>query len=234
VTGRELITASLRLIGALAPGETLASQEATDGLASLNRMIDSWSTEGLVIHAITSESAIALTAGDATVTLGALGDLTTRPMELVSVVYRDGTLDYPPLVPLTAEQYAAIPIKTIQSIPGYYYDDGGYPQRTLTLYPAPSSSKSLMLFTKRALTALTLDGTVSLPPGYERALVYNGAIELAPEYGKAAPAEVVAIATDSKAMMMRANYKPLLMSSGGIPSDRARGRFNIRTGGYGP
>ena len=234
MTGRELVTAALRLIGAVAPGESLDAAEATDGLASINRMLDSWSNEGLTIHAVTGESPLTLTAGDASVTLGASGDITTRPMTIEKAVIRNGTTDYAPLRVMTASEYAAISDKSVQSIPDSVYDDGGYPQRTLTLYPVPSSSSySLVLFAKRQLSQIaTLDTDVSFPPGYERALIFNGACELAPEYGKAIPDYVFAAANDSKAVLKRANYKPGYLSIDDVPAYARRGGFDINTGGY--
>jgi hypothetical protein len=236
VTGRDLVSASLRLIGALAPTESPAAAEATDGLAALNRMIDSWSTESLLIYAYTAETALTLTPGDATYTMGASGDITTRPMSIEKAVIRDDSvspaLDFPVQL-LSLEEYAALSAKTTQTTYPYaLYDDGGYPQRTLTLYPVPSAAKKLVLFTLRPLTTITtLDTSISLPPGYEEALVYNGAIRLAPSYGKATPAEVAAIASESKANIKRANYKPRYLRIEGIPAD-SRGTFDIMTGGY--
>jgi hypothetical protein len=232
MTGRDLVSASMRLIGALAAGESPDAQEATDGLASINRMIDSWSTEGLLIYAITQEAALTLTAGDATVTMGASGDITTRPQKIVAAAIRDGSMDYPVSI-LSAEEYAAIPNKSVQSTyPTSLYDDGGYPQRTLTLYPVPNAAKSLVLFTKRALSTITsLDTAVSLPPGYERALVYNGALELAPEFGRPVPDAVAMIAMESKAGLKRANHRGsyLRVDSALMPSPS---QFNIYTGDY--
>lgn len=213
MTGRDFVSASLRLIGAIAPGEAIEASEATDGLSALNRMIDSWSNEGLLIHAVTPEAAITLTPGDPTYTLGTSGDLTTRPMSIEAAVIRDGSTDYPIRI-REAVEYAAISDKSAQStIPTDVYDDGGYPHRTLTLYPVPSAAKSLILFTKRPLTSIaTLDTSISLPPGYERALVYNGAIELAPEYGRAVSAEVAKVASESLASLMRTNHRPSYLS----------------------
>jgi hypothetical protein len=235
MTGRDALSASLRLIGAIAPGESPASQEATDGLATFNRMIDSWSTEGLVIYATTAETPLTLTPGDDSVTMGAAGDITTRPMAIEKAIIRDGTLDFPPMELLTLDEYAAIPDKTLQSTyPLALYDDGGFPQRTLKLYPVPNAANSLVLYTKRALTQIaTLDTALSLPPGYERALIYNGALELAPEYGKAVPDAVAMVAQDSKAAIKRANEKPRYLRCDDIPAGVARsGRYNIFTGGY--
>lgn len=210
MTGRDLISASLRLIGVKASGESLEASEATDGLASLNRMIGSWSNEGLLIHAITAETPLTLTAGDASITMGASGDITTRPQSIEKAVIRSGSMDYP-LSPMTLEEYSSISNKSTQGIPDRYYDDGAYPQRTITFYPVPSSAYSFVPWTKRALTALTLDADISLPPGYEDALTYNLSIRLAPEYGKSVPAEVAAIAVETKDQIKSKNHRPSLL-----------------------
>lgn len=233
MTGRDLVLACLRLIGVLAPGETLAAQEATDGLSALNRMLSSWSVEGLLIFATTEESPLTLTPGVASVTLGATGDITTRPIKIEKALIRDGSTDYSPMRMLNVDEYAAIPDKSVQStFPYSFYDDGGYPLRTIKLYPVPSSANQLVLFTSGPLTAIAnLDTVLSFPPGYERAFVYNGAIELAPEYARQAPAEVVKVADDSKANIKRQNHRPLYLrcDEAVLPSG---GRFDIMTGDY--
>lgn len=233
MTGRDLVSASLRLIGALAPGETLAAQEATDGLAAFNRMIASLSNEGLLIYAITAEAPLTLTPGSATVTMGVAGSITTRPQAIEKAVIRDGTLDFPPMRLLSIDEYAAIPLKSLQSTyPTDLYDDGGYPLRTLSLYPVPSAAKQLILFTTRALTQITtLDTVLDMPPGYEEMLIYNFAPRIAPEYGKQTPAEVVQIATSSMAAIKRANHKPRYLRADHIPAGTHK-RFNILTGDY--
>lgn len=234
MTGRDVLTAALRLIGATAPGESLAASEATDGLAVLNRMVDSWSTEELLIYARTRETPYTLTPGTATVTIGSGGNIAVaRPIWIDSAMIQDASTSIEsPLKLLTQEEYGAIPYKTQQSTyPTMVYDDGGYPTRTLTLYPVPSAAHKLVLYTLRPLTTIaTLDTALSLPPGYERALISNVAIELAPEYGKAASAELMAQAMESKANIKRANHR-----STALRCDEAltgRGFFNIYTGGY--
>lgn len=228
MTGREMITGALRLIGAIAPGEALQSSEASDGLATLNAMLGSWSNEGLLIHGVTEESPLTLTPGDATVTLGTSGDITTRPMEIKKALIRDGSTDYPVRM-LTASEYADIKNKTLRAIPHSAYDDGGYPLRTLKLFPVPSAANSLVLFTKRQLTEIaSLSTSISLPPGYDEAIKYNLAIRLAPEYGRTVAGEVALIAVESKASIKRSNHKPGFLKVDSAV--RARGGFNIITG----
>lgn len=232
MTALDLIAATMRTLGVLATGESPTSEEATEGLAALNRMLDSWSTEGLLVFAITEEAPLTLTGGDATYTLGAAGDITTRPITIEKALIRDGSTDYPIRL-LSLDEYARIPDKSVRSThPDRLYDDGGYPQRTLTLYPVPASAVSLILWTKRALSQIATQGTsLSLPPGYERALVYNLAIDLAPEYGKPLREDVASIAVGSKADIKRANKKIQSLSCDAALLVRG-GRFDIATGGY--
>ena len=232
MTGRELVAASLRLIGALAPGEPLAAQEAKDGLDSINRMIDSWSNDGLMVYSITQEAPLVLTPDVSTYTLGLAGDLPERPLQIVNAFLRVGTTDFPVRI-LSKDEYASIVLKGMKStIPNALFDDGGYPQRKITLYPVPSQANSLVLYTKRHLPEIaSLDDTITLPPGYERALAFNGAIELAPEYGKSVSAEVLKVADESKSSLKRANHKPSYL----VVDDGTLGRstvFNVYTGGY--
>lgn len=214
MTARDLITASLRLIGAIAPGESMEAAEATDGLAALNMLVDSLSAAGQMVNAVTTESAITLTPGDATYTLGTSGDITTRPMSIVAALIRDGSNDYPVKI-ITAEEYAAKGDKSAQvTYPEALYDDGAYPTRTITLYPTPASAKSLILYTSRPLTQIaTLDTSISLPQGYERMLKYNLAIDLAPEYGKTVSQEIAAIAMQTRDDLERQNVR--------VPKSRA-------------
>jgi hypothetical protein len=234
MTGRDLISASLRLIGAIAPGETPSATEATDGLASLNRMLDSWSNEGLMIYTLTKEASIPLTPAKNAYTLGASGDLTSRPMEIERATIQDAAsgVEYP-INPLTASEWAGIQLKTNQSnYPYAMFDDGGYPQRTIYLYPTPSAANKLNLYTLRPLTTIsTLDTVLSFPPGFERALVFNGAIELSAEYGGAPPSDMVMMnASEAKNSIKRSNFRQShLRCDSAI---RSAGKFNIETGDY--
>lgn len=233
MTGRELVAAALRKIGAIAPGEGIANDEAQDGLSEINRMISGWSNERLLIYTITEES-FSLVSGTSSYTIGSSGTFnTTRPQWIERANIKDESGSDAIELPIRiteVKEWSEIAVKEATSdYPCELYYDGGYPLRTIKLYPTPSATHKLVLFSAKPLTAISnLATTISLPPGYEEALVYNAAVRLAPEYGKAAPNEIVMIANQSKAGIKRANQRPSYLKvdealTGG-------GRFNIFTG----
>lgn len=235
MTGLDVVSASLRLIGAIAPGETPAAQEATDGLAALNRMISGWSNESLMTYAEYRE-VFSLTANKATYTMGVGGDFaTSRPQRVLEVMVRDDNVtpavEYPVRL-LSLDEYSMIRVKDITSVyPNAIFDDENYPLRGLSLYPKPSVANKLVITSLKPITEIaTLTTSVVLPPGYEEALIYNFAIRIAPEYGRTVSQEVVLVATESKASIKRNNHTPeYLRSDEGLL--KRSGTFNIYTGG---
>jgi len=230
MTGRELITSSLRLIGAIAPGESLQAGEASDGLVTLNALIDSLSNENLLIYEQKKEASITLTPGTSSYLLGSGGSITTRPMRVDFATIQVGTQEYA-MKPLTEVEYARIGNKSLQSnIPEMFWDNGAYPARTLYLYPTPSAANTLNLYTLRALSQIsTLDTTVDFPPGYLRMLRFNLAIDLAPEYGRQVTPEIASAAMESKALIKRTNTEiEILRCDGAVAAHRG---FNFVSGG---
>lgn len=213
MTGLQLICGSLRVLGVLAEGETPSAQSANDALQSLNDMLDSWSNESLVISSILRE-VFALVGGQQTYTFGVGGNFNSvRPMSIENAL-----LQLPgsnPVVErqvgiLNKDQYAAETIKTLTStLPLFLYSDDNYPMANISVWPVPSAACNLVLYSAKPLTNIaTLNTALSLPPGYQRTLKFNLAIDLAPEYGRQVSPEVAAIASASKASVKRTNSKP--------------------------
>lgn len=213
MTGQEMVSASLRLIGALAANETPGASEAASALQALNDMLDSWSNERLTIFSIVRE-VFSLTAGKQTYTMGAGGDFaTTRPMKIENAVIQlsvnSPTVEIPMRI-LNKDQYAGIIVKTVESsYPLYLYNDDAFPLANVSVWPVPSATCSAALYSSKPLSNIsTLTTALSFPPGYQEAIKFNLAIRLAPEYGRQVPDAIAAIAMESKANIKRMNIKP--------------------------
>ena len=204
-TIRDLVTRSLKLVEEVGAGQTASSESATDGLNSLVTMIDSWSIQNKLVYTETRES-FALTVNDGDYTIGSGGNFNTvRPVEITSAFVRIGSTDYP-LALIGSGEYSEIVDKSTNGIPNVLYFDGNYPTANILLHPVPSEASTLHIYSKKPLTTFTsLDDVLSAPSGYERAFIYNLAIEIAPEYGKQASATVMQIAGESKLAIESSN-----------------------------
>lgn len=200
-TGRELVTIAMKEAGVLTAGETPTAEEVVDGLASLNRMLASWSNDSLLIYARTFEN-FPLSSGVGEYTIGPSATFNTvRPMHIIDAFVRQDTLDYW-LQIIPDEQYDAIAYKDIDSIPQVLNFTAQFPQATLRIYPKPQASYTLYLRSEKQLSSFGLNDEVSLPPGWEDALVYNLAVRLKPSYGLPADPALVELALSSKALLM--------------------------------
>lgn len=215
MTAQDLIASSLRLIGVLASGESLPADMATDGLASLNDMLDSWSTNNLLIPNKVRE-VFSITSSKQSYTMGSSGSpdwSTSRPMWIENVLIQQGsgqgTVEFP-VEMLTKDQWSDITTKQIQSTyPIYCYVEGTYPNETINFWPVPNTTDNVVIYSAKPLASLaTLTTALSLPPGYQRAIRYSLAIELAPEYGKQIPESVAEKSAAAIADIKRINHRP--------------------------
>ena len=210
-TAQTIIDRALRLIGAIASGESPTTAESNDGLTALNAMISSWQTERLFVYAMV-DTALTLTPSDASYTVGPSGNfnLTPRPQKIENCFVRASNIDYPVEV-IDHDRWFSIPDKAAESdLPLYAYYEPTVTTGTLQLWPVPNTARSLHIVTWTTLSELaTLGTSIVLPQGYERALAYNLAIEVASEYEKTPSNSVIAIASESKASIKRANARPI-------------------------
>jgi hypothetical protein len=133
---------------------------------------------------------------------------------------------------INENQFAQIFVKSVSStIPLWLYSDGASPNTNINLWPVPQQNSQLVLYSLKPLTQFaTLNDSIVLPPGGNRMLRFNLAVEIAPEYGKnELDPKITTIAEASKANFKRANQKPLYMSTDDALSG-PRGSFNWLTG----
>jgi len=208
ITARDIIVQALRKLGIGTPGETLAADEMNACLDALNVMLKSWSGRSLLTTAQVQES-FPLVGGLATYTIGpaviAPNFITVKPITVCSGFIRDqNNTDYP-IGLISREEYNSFDTKSNTGLPeNLFYDPGPTQQNIQTgminLYLTPDSTNTYTLFIvseKPFTTFATLNTAYTFPDVYERAMIYNLAMELAPEYGKTIHPEVAASADEA-------------------------------------
>lgn len=201
MTAQQLINQALRRIGELASGESPSTEESDDGLVALNQILANWSAQQVPVIGI-SRRTFTLT-GAALYTIGSGGTINvTRPLRIKSALVSANGIETDFEV-VSAEVWA----QAKQNRALFY--DGAYPLGTIRLRPAPSGG-TLELYNYEPISSLaSLATAIDLPPGYERALVYALAMDLAPEYGRQIPPEVAAVAQEAMGAIASLNKQVL-------------------------
>lgn len=216
-TVRDLIAGALRLLGVVDAQTPLSADQAADGLTALNAMLASWSTQRLAVYTILRQ-VFPLINGQQAYTLGAGGDFdVARParIEQASVLVQTASPDVEiPIDMLTVEGWQNQTVKQVSStFPLAIYPDGAFPLNTIYCWPIPAGPCSLVLYNWAPyLSTSSLNSQVQFPPGYERAIRFNLAKEMAAEFGLEPSPTVRETALTSLDTLFNMNHTPLEMS----------------------
>jgi hypothetical protein len=238
MTALSLVNAALRLIGALAQGETAPATDINDAFNILNGMVDAWRAHRLTILAQTRQT-LTLVGGTQTYTIGpTVGSslvVTVRPIWIQRAAFVLGSgvdaVEYE-LEDWTEDRWAREPQKAMQGTqPAAFFYARTFPQGQISLWPTPSVSGTVALYWPEPLAQFANLTTTdySLPPGYEEALKYNLAARLAPEFGKPLDAVVAALAMDALGTIKRANKELFDMSVDAALLPQTGAAYNILT-----
>lgn len=238
MTVRDLIRASMRKLGVISAGEQPSAQEAADGLEALNALLESWNTERLFVFSIVPRQ-YNLVAGKQTYTIGPGGEFDgPRPVKIdqAYVIFTPNG-DQPPTIPieiLTLDQWASKEVKnTPSTFPTQMYNDSDNPLSNLSFWPIPTLVVPVVLWCWGQISAFPdINADISLPPGYYRALVYNLAVELAPEFGRSVTPEIAAIATEAKGDVKITNSPDLMMTCDDALVNNGRAGWSYITGDW--
>ena len=242
MTVRDLITAAMQEIGAIATGEPLSSADAQAAFIRFNSLLSLWQTERLTIFNLAT-STFTFTVNQQSYTIGTVADganfqVAVRPhyLEKAAIRWTDDT-GQPVEIPIpviTDDEWAAIRIKDVTStIPTKVYYNPTWPLGTLYYWPIPTTTDSApVLYIPTPMTvAASLDTVLNLAPGYEEAIRYNLAVRLAPIFGRTLDPVVAGMSNESKAQIKRANTRPdPMMVDEAITGPRAA--FSVFTGGF--
>lgn len=227
-TVQNLIHGALRLIRVKGRGRPISGEDSQSAFDALNMLLAGLSLDNPFAFAVTKES-FSISAGQATYTIGPTGDMVTvRPEEIRELFFNDGVTDYP-IKFITESEWTPIADKTVTGRPERVWYNPTFPDGTLYFEYYPDTNYTLNVHSLKALTAFTsLTQTVELPPGYERMIKYNLALELAPEYGRPVSQEVFLIAQQTLDAVKRRNRRtPVLVVD---PALQLPEQFNINKG----
>jgi len=226
-TAQELIKSSMRLLGLIEVGETPPNDELQDALSALNSMLDGFSVSRHLIYARTDEG-FTLTSGTGSYSMGTN---TTRAVKIEHAFVRDSSNVDTTLEIINKDRYNNITDKTVQGRPCYLMYDPQYSLSEIHLYPVPDDSYTLYTDSWKVLTSVSaLTTTIAFPPGYERMLKYNLALEIAAEFGVTVPPTIFKTAEESIKSLAAINM-PRINSDLGIPAGNS-GEFNIQSREY--
>jgi hypothetical protein len=233
-TTKTLVKAALRKIGALSRDTELSGEELQDALEEMNRMLDNWNTERLLVHVLTRNVWTIASAVDQ-VEIGSGGSLdVVRPQRIEqgeAYISEDGQ-EYELSVWLQ-DRWARITDKSITGRPYILYYEPSFPLGLIRFYPKTDQSYDFILYIWQLLGQVSnVEQSLNLPPGYADAITHELAIRLAPEYGKSASRELGITAAQTKANIKRINNQPPILRVDSALIDR--GRYDITSGDYWP
>lgn len=219
------IRSAMRKIGVLAAGEPLPADEGDDALKVYEQMVDAWSNETLLIPTVNTVTHT-LVGDEAEYTIGIYPEPkpiplpdnhieTPRPERILSAFIRDQyATDYIQEI-IDVETYSRISRKTNASRPSRFYVQQGWPLNQIFFESVPYDGETLHMQVVQPLSAImpvaSLTEVINLPPGYERALIFNLCIDLASEWGKDVKPAVATMAVEGKKWLKRNNYRSIVL-----------------------
>lgn len=209
-TVSDLLSDALYMNGAFGAGDDISADDMNLTLRTCNRMLASWGNERQMIFGISRET-FTMTPGTADYSTTLLPN--GRPVQIASIVVQLSNIFYEVEL-IDDETFNAIPYKIVQSIPSQCYYDQAYPNGTMSFYPIPYAAFTCYVSMLRTLTSpLTLNGAVSLPEGYEMAIVSDLSCMVAPSFGRPVTQDMKDNRDYARTVIRVNNYVPLRMKS---------------------
>ena len=208
-TGATLVEDALQQAEIIGAGEIVNAEDQVLALRMLNRLLESWATDTLMLYT-TTKSTFTMTAGVGSYSTSLLS---ARPISIYDIIVNSGGVDYD-IEMIDEQTYNEIAFKAVAAIPSVCFNDTTFPNSTLKFYPVPSGSFTCTVAFNSVLTTPIASGTtVTFPPGYEKAIIDCLSLELCKPFHKPPNPLLIQSAKEAKFLIKRNNYKPLIMST---------------------
>jgi len=219
-------------------GQTPLADDSNTALDLLRMMIAQWQKKRWLVY-VQQEVSVAASTGQQYYTIGPGQDFDcARPAHLSAAYIRiipgipPNLVDIPVVIINSREDYAAISVKTLQTIPAYVFYDSGWPVGRLYWWPVPPSNMYGLYVTvvSPLPTYTTLTDPLNMPDEYTEALVWSLAVRLQMAYGLPARSDHVAAMKQAMNTLRQANTQvPELQ----LPAELMRIRGDLSLIGHG-
>jgi hypothetical protein len=195
----------------LGQDQTVQAGDAALVLRRLNRMMDQWANDSLMIYSNSTES-FTMVAGQAQYSTTVLPN--GRPIGIDGIRINTSGIDYHVDL-ITQLVWNDIPYKATQGIPASCFYDASFVDGAMNFYVVPAGAYTCYVDCRRVLTGtMTIDSYIVLPPGYEGAIVDSLAVDIWPSFRKEPiPIDLYKAAQNAKRLIKRTNYQPLIMNT---------------------
>jgi len=223
----------LTVLGAL---DQLAPEDAAFGLEELNRILDNWNAERQAVYC-TQTVSFTWQTGHSPHTIGPTGDwfVTQRPVMIEDAAWENGGIFTSMEVYLDPLRYASLSQPDLTGIPTEVYYEPNWPNGNLFFYPVPNGPKQVDLLIRIVLAGVRLTDVISLPPGYQDALVLTLCEALMPSYPLAQVSPLLPLLASKARARIFANNRqtPTLQTAdSGLPGSGMGSWYDYRTGTY--
>lgn len=190
-TPRDLLTLSLKDIGALGIGQTPSAEDLNDAFTTANQLISEWALKRWMIYHLVDTGLTSTGAQSYTVGPGGDYNIAARPDKLEAAFVRQLNVpapanqpDYPLQIITAYEDYVRIVLKQQGPFPSAVFYNPTNPLGVLYPWPVPQASiYAVHILTKAVLARFTsLDETITLPAIYESVIRWNAAKRLQASY----------------------------------------------------
>lgn len=199
----DLIKKALQKVGAVSPDETPTAAEYSDGSDYLNLLLKSWHNEGLQLWRTTQVSISPPTASN-TYTFGDGTYTTYMPVDVLEAYRVETSTDtWVQLNRVSRDTFYRLSDHDSTGTPVNYYYNNAITTGTLMVWPIAdttfiANSTIEVLLTKPFDDMDSSTDTLAFPQGWELAVLYGLAAQLAPDYGLPASDQKMLIAVAEK------------------------------------
>lgn len=230
----DLINMALRASGILGTGQTAPPEMTSQALSSLNMIIGQWAAKRWLTYHTVNLTKTSTGAASYTVGPGGDFDITKRPQNLEAAFFSQnvGTpqqIDTPIEILKAREDYNAIALKSVTSMPWAVFYDNAMPLGAVYFWPIPNATLYSMTLTVKATLSPVTDANLmvdmGLPPEFDEALVYNLAARMRVLYQLPPDPAVIGLAKAGLGTIRAANTQiPHLRMPAGLSG---KGRYNV-------